>query len=266
MMKYVQKFAAGTLLFISVLMCMALSRYQTDEEMSLLPEQFGYYFNEEWQMSFWDNAEEEEVELPYTGQFGEKNVVVFHNALPMEYAGLTMGFSVENADVRVLVDDTVVYEQTQGAENAASEHFVNLPNTFEAGEVCIELTVLNQERKTVLGEIVVKSRDMVVIGVVGNNLSDISCCLLIVIMAIIMFVLALIRWRTGQAHRGELFLGLLGLAEGAYFFIGTNTLSIFYNIQEAYVMQEYLMLMVPVLLALYYDWNLRTEYPCRFAG
>ncbi len=266
MMKYVQKFAAGTLLFISVLMCMALSRYQTDEEMSLLPEQIGYYFNEEWQMSFWDNAEEEEVGLPYTGQFGEKNVVVFRNALPMEYAGLTMGFSVENADVRVLVDDAVVYEQIQGAENAASEHFVNLPNTFEAGVVCIELTVLNQERKTVLGEIVVESRDMVVIGVVGNNLSDIFCCLLIVIMAIIMFVLALIRWRTGQTHRGELFLGLLGLAEGAYFFIGTDTLSIFYHIQEAYVMQEYLMLMVPVLLALYYDWNLRTEYPRRFAG
>ena len=113
---------------------------------------------------------------------------------------------------------------------------------------------------------IVETSDTLVIGLVGSNLTDIACCLLIVITAIIMFVLAMIRWYTSQPSRGELYLGLFGLTAGVYCFIGTDTLNIFFNLREAYVMQEYLMLMLPLFLALYFDQNLHSLYPRRFAA
>ena len=44
---------------------------------------------------------------------------------------------------------------------------------------------------------------MMIIGVVENNIADIGCCLLIVITAILMFVLAAIRRFTRQPSRGS---------------------------------------------------------------
>ncbi len=88
---------------------------------------------------------------------------------------------------------------------------------------------------------------------------------MIVFMAIIMFILAIIRQYTRQPARGEVFLGLTGLAAGIYCFIGTDTLNIFYNVQEAYEMQEYLVLLLPLFLTLYFDRNLHTVYPHRFS-
>lgn len=52
-----------------------------------------------------------------------------------------------------------------------------------------------------LGSMIVETSDTLVIGLVGSNLTDIACCLLIVITAIIMFVLAMIRWYTSQPSR-----------------------------------------------------------------
>ena len=70
--------------------------------------------------------------------------------------------------------------------------------------------------------------------------------MLIMLMAIILFVLAMIRKYTRQPVRGEFFLGMAVLAAGIYCFIGTDTLTIFYNAQEAYEMQEYLVLLMPL--------------------
>ncbi|MDE6942574.1 MAG: response regulator, partial [Lachnospiraceae bacterium] len=85
-------------------------------------------------------------------------------------------------------------------------------------------------------------------------------------IAFVMFMLALIRRYTRQPQRGEVYLGLSGIAAGVYCFIKTDTLSIFYNLYEPYVMQEYLVVLVPLFLALYHDHNLRTRYPRRFSA
>ena len=64
---------------------------------------------------------------------------------------------------------------------------------------------------------------------------------------------------------GELFLGLAGLLAGTGYFIDSGILSIFYNIQEAYAAHHYLMLLFPLLLALYVERNQGKTYPRRFA-
>ena len=63
-----------------------------------------------------------------------------------------------------------------------------------------------------------------------------------------------------------MYLGLFGLTAGVYCFIGTETFFLFFNIYEALVLQEYLMLMLPLFLALYFERNLRVIYPRRFIG
>ena len=210
--------------------------------------------------------------LPYTGTSKPGDLVIFRNRLPEEYAGLTLNFTSKDANVHVYLDGTVIYEHMFATSkdpekpHETYENYVNIPNTFEEGELWITMTSPSADTAAALEQMLIESRDRVVIGVVGNNIADIGCSLLILLMAIIMFVLTLIRKYTRQPARGELFLGLAGLAAGVYCFIGTDTLSIFYDAQEAYEMQEYLVLLLPIFLALYFERNLHTVYPRRFSA
>lgn len=123
----------------------------------------------------------------------------------------------------------------------------------------------NQNSGIVLNEAASGAGETLVIGMSGSNLADIVCCLLIVISAIILFVLALIRWCTRQQSRGGIFLGLFGLTAGIYCFVGTDTVNLFLDMQGVWVLQEYLMLMMPLFLTLYFERNLGNMFPRRFA-
>ncbi|MCM1175401.1 MAG: response regulator [Blautia sp.] len=291
-MKNLQKLAGITILLILFFMVIALLRFQEEEKYSLIPEQIEYYYNEDWFMvsleskdiaymepggpdkilTQLENALAEgnyrKTDLPYTytGKDGAAVITAFQNTLPPDCAGLTMGFSSTAANVRVILDGRVIYQYkfSEGDGIGAYEHFIDIPNVFEQGDIWIELSPLHAAMAPSLGNVVVETRDIAVIGLVGNSIADIGCCLLIIIMSIIMFVLALIRKHTNQPSRGEFFWGLAGLSAGIYCFIGTNTLSIFYDIQEAYAMQEYLVLLIPLFLTLYFDRNLHAVFPRRF--
>ncbi|MCI8298885.1 MAG: response regulator [Lachnospiraceae bacterium] len=289
-MKNLRKLAGILILFILIFMIIALFQYQQKgEEMSLLPDQIEYYMSEGWTKITLNNqeiaqselqdydklqslvrtAEEhgdgQSVTLPYEGESGTDEVVVFKNILFEEYEGLTINFSSVDTNVYVFLKEELVYQFEPGeGMSGKNDNFVNIPKSFSEGELWIVQTSSRMNAAASLAEVKVETRDMVVIGVVGNNIADIGCCLLIMLMSIITFVLALIRVYTRQPARGELFLGLAGFASGIYCFISTDTLSIFYNAQEAYEMQEYLVLLMPILLALYFDRNLHTVYPRRF--
>ncbi len=291
-MKSLRKLSGITITLILIFMVIAIFRYQAGDEVSLLPEGFELSFNENWSMAVLDSPEisleekeeyerfrelavaaleedGQEVYLPYDGQRGALDTLIFVNTLPLEYAGLTMNFATTDAKVRVILDGQLIYEYmpeagAYGAASGSYEHYVNIPNVIEGGELWIVLSSPYPNGTAGIGGVKIETRDMVVIGVVGSSITDIGCCLLILITSIVMFVLAMIRKYTHQPERGELFLGLTGLAAGIYCFIGTDTLSIFYDMQEAYEMQEYLVLLIPLFLALYFERNLHTVYPRRF--
>lgn len=123
----------------------------------------------------------------------------------------------------------------------------------------------DQNSRFILNEVANGAGETLIIGMSGSNLADIVCCLLIVISAIILFVLALIRWCTRQQSRGGIFLGLFGLTAGIYCFVGTDTVNLFLDMQGVWVLQEYLMLMMPLFLTLYFERNLGNMFPRRFA-
>lgn len=292
-MKHLRKFAGISVLIVFIFMIVALFGEQ-EEDVSMLPDQFEYFYDvgwsvslieagrmdeaglddpeemKEWILSENEREEKKDASLPYAGTSEPGDCVVFQNTLPSEYAGLTLNFPSANCDALVILDGEVVFWHTF-LENAASEkskeshqNFVDIPNVMDQGNLLIALTSPYPDAAAALSEVKIETRDVVVIGVVGNHIADIGCCLLIEIMAIIMFVLAMIRRYTGQPARGELFLGLAGAISGIYCFIETDTLSIFYNVHEAYEMQEYLVLLVLLFLGLYFDRNMRETYPRRF--
>ena len=286
-MKHLRKTAGVTIFFILVFMVIAVFRYHAQEEVVFLPDQLEFDFNEGWVMvslkgapvlgaqdyadvqAMADEALKKgmgrKVALPYEGSIGAGDSFVFQNMLPEEFAGLTMAFSSGETYVRVFLDGEVIYQYAPDESTyGIHENFVDLPQAFEDGELWIALTAYDADTAA-LGDVIIETRDRVVIGVVGNNIADIGCCLLIVIMAIIMFVLAVIRRYTNYPTRGEIYLGLTGLTAGIYCFIGTDTLNIFYDVQEAYEMQEYLILLLPLFLTLYFERNLHARYPRRFS-
>ena len=303
-MKNLRKITGVTALLILVFMVIALFRFQREEEASLLPDQVEYLFNEDWTLTTLknpklytdtespDGAQTEDgssliqeripeilqaaleggnsktVTLPYEENVSVDSLLIFQNLLPEDYAGLTLNFSSRAQGACVVLDGQVLYqngfEDTPSAKaQGVQEHFVNIPAALQEGELQI-LLAASQESMAGLGDIRFETRDVVIIGLVANNIADIGCCLLILLMAVIMFVFTLIRRYTRQPARGELSLALVGLAAGIYCFIETDTLSIFYNVQEAYEMQEYLILLLPLFLALYLERNLHALYPKRF--
>lgn len=269
-MKYIRKLTGVIIFLVAAFMVTAFFIHPEHDGESMASKSIEYYLNEGWLMGVSDSVERIEVELPYSEKFQTSETIIFENSLIEEYAGLAMKISCENADVRVFLDGEVIYQQELENISTNVEHYVDIPNIQQDsetwGELCIELTAVNQQEDMVLQNVSIEIKNTIMVGLMGNNLADIVCCLLIVIMAIVMFVLALIRRYIGQSSRGELYLGLFGLTAGVYCFIGTETFFLFFNIYEALVLQEYLMLMLPLFLALYFERNLRVIYPRRFIG
>lgn len=293
-MKYLRTLAGMSIVFVIVFMVIALFRYQHDEDMSMLPSQFEVSGSLDWSMAvlegradsgfelaphesirlMYEDAEKQgkssRIELPYEGTSGAGDIVVYVTELFNDYEGMTLSFSTVDSAVRVVLDDEVLYEYGTGegdgtVPSGIYEHFIDMPNTMQNGEFWIELVSQKPDAAASLEYLVLKNRDVTYIGIVGGSIADIGCCLLLVIISILMFAIAAVRRYTRQPARGELFMGFVGLAAGTFYFIETDTLSIFYGVYEAYEIQEYLVLLIPLFLALYYERALHGVYPKRFA-
>ncbi|MCI8968654.1 MAG: response regulator [Lachnospiraceae bacterium] len=282
-MKRLRKLTGAAAVLTLVVMIVALFRFH-GEEVSEPGQQVAYDLDEGWNLvslpaskdvsemtplvrEALSSGTSQTVDLPYRAS-GE--VLVFQSTLSHDFAGMTLVFSSAGAAVRVLLDGEVLFEYglDAAADQAAgsSDYYVNMPSYFERGELWIELIASVPGTEAELEAVQIESRDMIMIGLVGGSVADIGCCLLMLFIAFVMFMLALIRRYTRQPQRGEVYLGLSGIAAGVYCFIKTDTLGIFYNLYEPYVMQEYLVVLVPLFLALYHDHNLRTRYPRRFSA
>lgn len=288
-MKNLRKMAGAAVLLTFVFMVAALFQFQEDDSYwSPLPDQYEYYVEDDWVLvslalegnhlydiasvvqDALDAGEGQKVKLPHRGTKNKSEVLVFQNTLTEKFAGLTLSFVSTNASVHVVLDGETIYQygfdDTRIEKvHGSNEHFVTIPNTFEDGELWIELMSPYPDMVAELSKVQLETRDMVIIGVIGGNVADIGCCLLMLFMASIMIMIAIIRWYTHQPQRGEVYLGLSGIAAGVYCFIETDTLSIFYNMYSAYAVQEYLILLIPLFLALYFEQNMRSAFARRFS-
>lgn len=269
-MKSFRKIKRITVVFIVVLMFFSLHMHHSDGESPSVHEHVEYSINEGWQLVYPDDPANVKIDLPYAEKVQDSDTIVFRKVLPEEFAGMTMMFSCENADVRVIFDGEAIFQKKSADTSVDSRQYVTVPDTWQEdqawGELCMELTVVNRDREIVLGDMVVGAGDEMIIRLLGRNLVDIICCLMILLSAVIMFVFALIRWYTNQQSWNGLFMGLFALMSGIYCFIGTDILNLFVDMQGIHVLKEYLMLLMPLVLALFFERNLGNVFPRRFAA
>lgn len=278
-------------LLILVSMTIAISRFQPEDTLTVAPEQIEIYLDQDWRMikigadqiaetipedrdsilaqidlMLKDN-DDQEIALPYTGTAAANDIVVFCTTLPAVYSGQTMHFTSTDTNVRVILDGAVIYQYRLGTAKSYGPHenAIYLPVLGQDSALWIELTSPYPDTAFLDGIVSIRAQEVMMIGLIGNSIADIACCLVIMIMAVILSVLALIRCCTHQPIRGELFLSVFGLVAGVYCFIATDTLSIFYDIQEAYVVQEFFQLLLPLFLARYLGQILHNSFPHRFS-
>lgn len=289
-MKNLSRLAGLSILLIIILMAAALVQFYNEGEKASLLHGVDYFLSEGWFAASLDSiglseaelsddgrrielikeqlaeGEWQEVTLPYEEECGPSDIKVLEYILRAEYAGCKMIFSTADTDVYVILNHEIIYqyeaenEAEQSSEGTKNE--VWLPYDLQDGKLWIVLTAAGPNTTVALDDVVV---ELMAVSVVSSSVSDVCCCLLMLLMAVIMFVYELIRRYTCQPVIGEIYLGLAGLAAGIYCFIKTDTLGILYNLQETYVIEDYLVLMFPILLAMYFLWNLNTIYPHRFA-
>lgn len=277
--------------FLLVLLSMVISvKHFQNEDSNEFSNTIQYQFNGEWYMVLLDDtgvqaleyhhAKElvkdafaagnfQKVYLPYQGKCEAGNLVVFQTAVFEKYPNMILRFTSVDTAVCVYLDGDLLYQygfDEDGIPQEAvgsSDHVVEIPDTFENGELWIVQVSSCPDAAAVLGSAEFDLAGTVVFNVIGNNIADMGCSLMIMLMAFLMFVLALIRKYTHQPMWGEGYLGFAGIAAGASCFIATDTLSVLYNIQGAYAMPEYLLLMVSLFLAVYFECSQGAVYPRR---
>ena len=102
-------------------MVIALIRYQTDATVSMLPERLEYDFNEGWSIGSLDTASASEITLPYIEKQHTTETMVFQNTLSEDFVGMTMHFSTENANVRVVLDGEEIYRKEESINSEGNE-------------------------------------------------------------------------------------------------------------------------------------------------
>ncbi|MEY8321667.1 response regulator [Lachnospiraceae bacterium 46-61] len=279
-----------TFLLLLVSMVISVKQFQK-EEISSFIDSIQYSFNEDWHIVSLDSSEAffqtyddiqeivsealtagnyQKVYLPYEGKSKPGDIVIFHTTILKESIDLTLQFISVDTAVCIFLDGKLLYQYGFEPDGTLkeiigeSEHVINIPNQFENGELCIVQTSLYPNAASTLDYVKLNTQDSVTINVFGNKISDVVCCLLIILTAFLMFLLELIRRYTHQPQKGELYIGLVCIAAGVSCFIATDTLAIFYNIHEAYTMQAYFPLMISLFLSMYFEYIFNTLYPRRY--
>ena len=177
-MKSLRKIIRIIIAAIVGLMFFALLMHHPDGDSPALHEHVEHSINEGWQMVFPDGSANVEIDLPYAEKVVDSDTVIFRNVLPAEFAGMTMMFYCENADVRVIFDGEVIFQKKSADTGLDSRQYVTIPDTWQEdqvwGELCMELTVVNRDREIVFGDITVGAGDEMIIRLLGRNLADIA--------------------------------------------------------------------------------------------
>ena len=279
-----------TFLLLFVSMVISVKQFQKEQINSFI-DSIQYSFNEDWHLISLDDTgvwfqtyddiqemvtdaltagEYQKVYLPYKGKSKSGDIIVFRTIILKEITDLTLQFTSIDTAVCVFLDGKLLYQYgfepdgTPKKINGEKEHIINIPNQFENGELWIVQTSFYPNAASMLDHVKLSTQESVTINVIGNRVTDVGCCLFIMLTAFLMFLLELIRRYTHQPTKGELYLGFVCIAIAVSCFIATDTLAIFYNIQEAYGMQAYFPLMISLFLAMYFECILSTIYPKRY--
>lgn len=268
-MKYFQR-AAWLILAIQIIMLvLELGAFQIED--MTLSKGTQDAFDDGWVMMREDGTREDLHTLPYIGKSKAGETVVLENTIPQEYKGQTLYFLSADKQLRVWIDDREVYEfgmtdkRLFGHTPGSIVNFIDIPADMKQGNIRIEMVSPYADYAAVVTKMMIADRDIAIMGLLKSNLLNIVFCMLILISAIIMILLAVVEKFSGQGTQGLVYLSLYCLDAAFYYFIETKILSIFYGNQTLYSMLVFMCLMLmPLFLMLYYERSRMGEYNRRY--
>ncbi len=256
-MKYFNKKVWFVLLLDLFLLIFVAAVFKVDDMTLSKGEVFD--FNTDWTMIRPDGERLYLEELPYLGKSEPGELIVLEQTIPMEYFGKTMAFLSADKELKVWMDDRLVYEfgvndtRTFGHTPGSIYNFINIPYNLTEGKLRMEMVSPYDDYAARVSRVTIGERDVLILQLLQDNLLNIGCNMLILICGIIFLLLFIIQLASRQDTGGMQYLFGNCIVASLYYFVETKVLHIFYGNQTFYSVMVFLcLMMIPFFIALYY--------------
>ncbi|MBQ4524322.1 MAG: response regulator [Lachnospiraceae bacterium] len=269
-MKYFKKFLWLVLAIHIVLVLIVIFGFKVDD--MTLSKGKVKDFNEGWKMVWQKDGTCVEIdELPYLGQSVSGETVILENTIPKEDFGKTMSFLSADKEIKVFMDDELVYKFGVGDKRyfghtpGSVVNFIDIPQELKEGKIRIEMVSPYADYGARMSTVTIGDRDVLILKLLKNNIFQIFCNLVILICGIIFFLLFLIQLVSKQNTGGMQYLCGYCIVAGLYYSVETKTLHVFYGNQTLYSVLVFLCVMlIPFFVNLYYANSILGIYKKRF--
>lgn len=229
-------------------------------------------FNEGWKMTWQKDGKSIEIEeLPYLGESVPDEILILENTIPKEYFGKTMSFLSADKELKVWIEEELVYEfgvedkRFFGHTPGSVVNFIDIPTDLQEGTIRIEMVSPYANYGARMSSVTVGERDVLILKLLKDNTPQIFCNIIILICGIIFFLLFLIQLMSKQNTGGMQYLCGYCLVTSLYYFVETKTLHIFYGNQTLYSVLVFLCVMlIPFFIDMYYANSILGIYKKRF--
>ncbi len=256
-MKYFNKKVWLVLAIHFVILVFAAVSFQVDD-MTLAKGEV-VEWNENWMLT-WPDGEYVLIEkLPYLGQSKPGEVLILEKTIDKEYFGKTMAFLSADKELRVWMDDSLVYEfgvndkRGFGHTPGSVYNFIDIPYDLENGKLRVEMVSPYDDYAAKISGVTIGERDVLILQLLQKNILHIGCNMLILVCGIVFFLLFIIQLSSHQDTGGMQYLCGYCTVASLYYFVETKVLHIFYGNQTFYSVLVFLcLMMIPFFIALYY--------------
>lgn len=256
-MKYFKKKVWFVLALNLLLLIFVAAVFQVDD-MTLSKGEV-YDFNEDWTLTWPDGKSLLIEELPYLGNSEPGECMVLEKTIPQKYFGKTMAFLSADKELRVWMDERLIYEfgvndvRTFGRTPGSVYNFIDIPHDLTDGKLRMEMVSPYDDYAARISSVTIGERDVLILQLLQNNLFKIVCNILIMICGIVFFLLFIIQTASRQDTGGVQYLCGYCTVAALYYCVETKVLHIFYGNQTLYSVMVFLcLMMIPFFIALYY--------------
>lgn len=207
-----------------------------------------------------DDGTRSEIELPYYEECAADKLVVIENTLPKKYAGKCLSFLTADKDMRVYIDDKLIYEfgvndkRTFGKTPGSVTNFIDIPLEMEEGKIRIELSSPYDNYAACIDDMIIANRDEAILHLLISNLFRFLCAIIMCIDGAVFIILAIAQRHYKQSTYGMEYIGTYSILSAVYYMIETKAMNIFYGNQTLYSDMVFLILMLfPLFFIPYFE-------------
>ena len=217
-----------------------------------------YSFDTGWTLLREDGSEAE-IELPYYEDCKAGALVKIKNVIPEMYWGKTLSFITADKNVRIYIDEELIYEfgvndkRDFGHTPGSITNFVDIPSRLTKGEIVIELSSPYKNYSACIDSMTIANRDISILNMINRNIPAFGCIIIMLLVTIVFCILAWGQRWLKQGTEGTEYLAVFSFLSFIYYSIETKALHLLFGNHTVHSVIVFLMLMsMPIFLLTYY--------------